>query len=127
MPAAKKLTEAELLEIEKMAEKGLTQVEIAKIKGMDVKTLRKYGLEAYERGAANVVMQLKEALIVTALTGDVQALKFGLKNLSDWTDSTKTEISGPGGTAININTNMSDEELDKAIALKLKQLKLKED
>lgn len=80
------LTEKELQEIESMAGIGLTQEEIASVKGISVDSLRKYAGHVVRRGKAKAIAMVAETLFKKAIAGNMTAIIFYLKTQAKWSE-----------------------------------------
>ena len=86
--AAKPLTPERLRQIETAAGCGLSDEEVARIVGVDPKTLDRPKIrKALERARASIVQQVAAALIRKALAGNIPAAVFYLKAKAGWRDT----------------------------------------
>ncbi|MCI3860083.1 helix-turn-helix domain containing protein [Lactococcus garvieae] len=102
------LTDEGLIKIEGWARDGLSEEQIAHNMGISRKTLsewkNKYSdiSDTLKRGKEVVDYEVENALLQSALDGNVTAQIFWLKNRkpTQWKDKQETEISGEVGTKI---------------------------
>lgn len=81
---SKKPGKQDLQEIEALAGIGLTQQQIADIKGLCVDTLRKYARLHLIRGKSKGIAKLAETAYKRALAGNTAILIFLLKTQAGW-------------------------------------------
>lgn len=99
---------------------GLSDEQICKNLGISIQTFYNYKnehiefLEAIKKGKDVVDFEIENALMKKAMSGDVTAQIFWLKNRKklEWSDTQKFEYSGKLDHTITIK-EMSDEELLK--------------
>nr|WP_278186305.1 terminase small subunit [Lactococcus garvieae] len=102
------MTDEGLIKIEGWARDGLSEEQIAHNMGISRKTLsewkNKYSdiSDTLKRGKEVVDYEVENALLQSALDGNVTAQIFWLKNRkpTQWKDKQETEISGEVGTKI---------------------------
>lgn len=83
----KKPTKQDLLEIESLAGLGLTQAQIAKIKGISIDILRKYSNNSYQQGKAKAIAKVAKTAFEMAVSGKNTAMTiFFLKTQARWTE-----------------------------------------
>jgi hypothetical protein len=83
----KKLSKKDLEEIEAMAARGLTQQQIADIKGICVETLVKYGATHYCRGKSKGIGKVCQTAFNMATSGKHGAMtRFYLRTQAGWTE-----------------------------------------
>jgi len=106
--------------VEELASQGLPKYQIAHLIGISYETLNEKTKDypdfsdAIERGKAQGIETITNALFHKARTGDTAAIKYYLNNRSDdWSETQKHELSGPGGGPIN-SVSMSKEDYEKA-------------
>lgn len=88
-----------------MVATGLYEYQIAKIMGIDQKTLHKYYPDELDVGLADITWKIGAKLVQTALSDKKDALeaqKFFLTRRTDglWSERKSIEVSGPNGGAI---------------------------
>ena len=91
----------EMLEkVKNLAARGLTQKQIGDAIGISHQTMAKYKnknaefVEAIKEGQALGIAEISNALFDTALSGNVAAQIFYMKNRAGWTDKQEVEHSG---------------------------------
>lgn len=108
------LTDEGLIKIEGWARDGLSEEQIAHNMGISRKTLsewkNKYSdiSDTLKRGKEVVDYEVENALLQSALDGNVTAQIFWLKNRkpTQWKDKQETEITGKDGDALSINIKL---------------------
>lgn len=108
------LTEEGLIKLEGWARDGLTDEQIAHNMDISVATLYNYKknhleiLEALKRGKEVVDYEVENALLQSALEGNVTAQIFWLKNRKphQWKDKRETEVTGKDGDALSIEIKL---------------------
>jgi len=104
-------------QVEAMAGYGVPEADIARVIGIDPKTLRKHYREELDTGHVKAGARVAENLYRKA-TGEgreaVTAAIFWLKTRCGWKETTAHEISGRGGSPIEV-ADHSPRELAKAI------------
>ena len=101
-------TEAEIKECFELAD-VLSQKQLADYFGCTANTLRAaFGRqpelsEAYRKGKALGVTKVAKSLAAKALDGDINAAKFYLSHQAGWTETKRTEVSGPDGEPIEMD------------------------
>lgn len=108
------LTEEGLIKIEGWARDGLSEEQISHNMGISRKTLsewkNKYSdiSDTLKRGKEVVDYEVENALLQSALDGNVTAQIFWLKNRkpAQWKDKQETEITGKDGDALSINIKL---------------------
>ena len=97
------ITPSNLLQIEKMASRGMTVEQICSVLRIDKSTLyrkakqKKEIIEALERGRAGGIMKITNVLFDQAIAGDMTAVIFYLRNrdAGNWNkQSQKIEVEG---------------------------------
>lgn len=86
-----------------MAEKQCTQTEIASALEISVDTLERRYADIYRSGKESGKAKLRTKLFAEAMTGVPQILVFVAKNYLGMADKVSQEISGPNGSAIQID------------------------
>lgn len=99
--------------VEELAGQGLPKYQIAHVIGISYETLNEKTKEypefsdAIERGKAQGIETITNALFLKAQTGDTAAIKYYLNNRSDeWSETQKYEHSGPGGGPIETSSKV---------------------
>lgn len=83
----KKPTKKDLEEIQALASMGLTQQQIADIKEICVDTLRKYSLEAFNKGKSKGIAKVAQTAFAMAVSGKSPAMTiFYLKTQAGWVE-----------------------------------------
>jgi len=62
--------------------------------------------EAYRKGKAMAIIQMAGSLQMKGLDGDVGAAKFWLSHQAGWSETKRTELSGPNGDPIEMDVDM---------------------
>ena len=107
--------------VEELAGQGLPKYQIAHLIGISYETFNEKAKEfsdfsdAIERGKAQGIETMTNALFHKAQTGDTAAIKYYLNNRSDdWSETQKHVHSGPNdGPIETINREMTAEEAAK--------------
>jgi hypothetical protein len=117
----------ELVELEKLCAMQCTDEEIAAFFGVSTKTVeRRRKVQRFsdvmEQARAKGRVSVRRNLFRLASTGNVAAAIFLAKNLLGYRDVVASELSGPDGRPISIDSrpdlsNLSDEELDQLQSL----------
>jgi predicted transcriptional regulator len=100
----------DLKQVEGLASRGLTEQQIADSLGVSSDTIgrrkKKYAdfAEAIKRGHAKGVGKIANALFEQAMSGQVAAAIFYMKNRANWTD--KQQHTGPGGGPIKVESTL---------------------
>ncbi len=88
----------DIKKVETLASRGLTQQQICDALGICVQTLinRKKSnielMEAIKRGTAQGIAEVVNSLFEAAVSGNVQAIQFFLKNRAGWKDKVDIEL-----------------------------------
>jgi hypothetical protein len=80
-----------------MSAYGIPQDDIAKVIGIDPKTLRKHYSEQLEKGSIEATAKVAEFLFRQATTNNVAAAMFWMKCRAGWSEKTRVEVSTPSG------------------------------
>lgn len=82
--------------VEAMSSYGIPQSDIAKVIGVDDKTLRKYYREELDTATAKANAQVAQRLYKKCLEGDTTSMIFWMKTRAKWAETDKREhkISG---------------------------------
>jgi hypothetical protein len=99
----KRLTPAELAEIQALAGLGLTQEQVARVKGMCPDTLRKYAQDDWQLGKAKALARVSRTAYELAVSGKCPAMTmFYLKSQARWREYPLEDLSQIlGGPAIH--------------------------
>ena len=81
---------------------GTTQEDIARIIGIDAKTLRKHYRDELDLSRAKANATIGGALFNKAKGGDTAAMIFWMKTQAGWREKQEIEYSGPDGGAIDM-------------------------
>ncbi len=117
----------DLVELEKLCAMQCTDEEIAAFFGVSTKTIerrrkvQRFG-DIMEQARAKGRVSVRRNLFRLASNGNVAAAIFMAKNLLGYRDVVASELSGPDGRPISIDSrpdlsNLSDEELDQLQSL----------
>jgi hypothetical protein len=98
----------DLDQIEKLAQIGATQHEMAHFLGVSTGLIeerlsRPEFRAAWDRGQANLKLSLRRQQVKLADTGNVTMLIWLGKQLLNQSDKVSTEVSGPSGSAVTID------------------------
>jgi len=99
-PPTFKPTDEQRLRIEQGAAIGIPQEDMAKLLGIDAKTLRKHFREELDNGSTKANMVVGGALFNKAKGGDTSALIFWAKTRMGWKETNTTEHTGKEGGPI---------------------------
>ena len=115
------------IELEKLCAMQCTDEEIAAFFGVSTKTIERRRKvprfsDVMEQGRAKGRVSVRRNLFRLASNGNVAASIFLAKNLLGYRDVVASELSGPDGRPISIDSrpnlsNLSDEELDQLQSL----------
>lgn len=97
-------------QVEAMAAYGIPEPDIARVTGVDPKTLRKYYREELDLGEAKANAQVAGFLFSAAKNGNVTAQIFWLKTRAKWRE-TPVELKHSGSIGRKDLSELSDEEL----------------
>src|ERR1700694_4962290 len=97
-------------QVEAMAAYGIPEPDIARVTGVDPKTLRKHYREELDLGEAKANAQVAGFLFNAAKNGNVTAQIFWLKTRAKWRE-TPFELKHSGSIARKDLSEVSDEEL----------------
>jgi hypothetical protein len=108
-------------QVEAMAGFGVPEIDIARVVGIDPKTLRKHYRDELDTGHVKANAKVAENLYRKA-TGEgreaVTAAIFWLKTRAGWKETAIHEVSGPEGRPLEV-IDTSPREMAKAILLTL--------
>jgi len=90
--------------VEAMSSYGIPQDDIAKVIGIDAKTLRKYYGHELDTASAKANSQVAQRLYNKCLDGDTSSMIFWLKTRAKWAETIKQEHSG----SLTLNTIVED-------------------
>ena len=108
-----------------MAAYGIPEHDIARVVGIDPKTLRKHYRDELDMGETKANAQIAGFLFNAAKSGNVSAQIFWLKTRARWRE-TPTELRHSGSVYTKELSEMTDEELLKIIGTVLTDAKLVE-
>lgn len=91
--------------VEQMAAVGIPQEGIARVVGIDPKTLRKYFDEELSTAAIKANAKIGGTLYNKAVNGDTSAAIWWSKARMKWSEKTETELSGELDSNINVEIN----------------------
>lgn len=97
---AREISKEQRKRVKDMAAIRCTQEEIAAIEGMARETLRTHFAVELEEGAAIGALYVKKRLRDLINDGEPSAIFFYLKTQCGWRETSRTEITGPGGEAL---------------------------
>lgn len=100
-PSYKKTDEGSKI-VEQMAAVGIPQEGIARVIGIDPKTLRKYYDDEISTAAIKANAKIGGTLYNKAINGDTSAAIWWSKARMRWSEKTETELSGELDQKINI-------------------------
>jgi hypothetical protein len=86
-------TDAQIATVRAMSAYGIPQDDIAKVIGIDPKTLRKHYSEQLEKGSIEATAKVAEFLFRQATTKNVAAAMFWMKCRAGWSEKTRVEVS----------------------------------
>tara|TARA_R100001377_G_scaffold40409_1_gene22576 strand:- start:4300 stop:4656 length:357 start_codon:yes stop_codon:yes gene_type:complete len=95
-----KRTDEEAEAVSMMAAVGISQENIAKVIGVDIKTLTKYYREEIDTAWIKANAKVGGAMYNKAIGGDVQAQKYWMGCRAGWKETSVNEISGEEGGPI---------------------------
>jgi hypothetical protein len=88
--------------VEAMISYGIPQEDIAKVVGIDPKTLRKHYEHEIDTATAKANSQVAQRLYKKCMADDTASIIFWLKTRAKWAETVKQEISGADGGDIVI-------------------------
>ena len=97
-------------QVEAMAAYGIPEIDIARVVGVDPKTLRKYYRDELDMGETKANAQVAGFLFNSARSGNVTAQIFWLKTRARWRE-TPTELRHSGSIGRKDMHEYTDEEL----------------
>ena len=101
-------SDEEIAECKRLAA-SVTKTQLADYFGCSFNTLRAAMVrqpllsEAYRKGKAMAIIQMAGSLQMKGLDGDVGAAKFWLSHQAGWSETKRTELSGPHGDPIEMD------------------------
>ena len=97
-------------QVEAMAAYGIPEIDIARVVGVDPKTLRKHYRDELDMGETKANAQVAGFLFNAARSGNVTAQIFWLKTRARWRE-TPTELRHSGSVGRRELSEITDEEL----------------
>tara|TARA_R110002049_G_scaffold281333_1_gene460850 strand:+ start:14143 stop:14532 length:390 start_codon:yes stop_codon:yes gene_type:complete len=97
---AHKPTKAQLGQVEAMAGYGIPQADIARVVGIDLKTLHKHYRHELDVGSAKATAEVAKTLYEQAIGGNIAALIFWMKARAGWSEKFRLEHTGEDGGPI---------------------------
>lgn len=113
MPKKYEPTEEQRKFITLMAIGGITKEVMARVMGIDRKTLDKAYKEELDANVPKAHAKIVGALYNAALKGNVTAMIFYLKTRLGWQEVNRLEHTGEDGGAINVNINLTPKDSKK--------------
>src|SRR5690348_6679565 len=101
-------------QVEAMAGYGIPEIDIARVVGVDPKTLRKHYRDELDMGETKANAQVAGFLFNAARSGNVTAQIFWLKTRARWRE-TPTELRHSGAVGTYDMTKLSDGDLERLI------------
>lgn len=89
-----KRTDEEAAAVSMMAAVGISQENIAKVIGIDVKTMTKYYREEIDTAWIKANAKVGGAMYNKAISGDVQAQKYWMGCRAGWKETASLEVEG---------------------------------
>ena len=89
--------------VEAMSSYGIPHEDIAKVIGIDDKTLRKHYRTELDTACAKANSQVAQRLYKKCMEGDTSSMIFWLKTRARWAETVKQEITGKDGEAIKVS------------------------
>lgn len=100
-------SETERKLVERMAACGITQEQIAKVVGIDPKTLRKYCADELDHASTRANANVAASLYQAAIKGNVSAQIFWCKTRLGWKEVQAVEHSGKlENIVVNVSTKL---------------------
>jgi len=99
-------------QVEAMAAYGIPEIDIARVVGVDPKTLRKHYRDELDMGETKANAQVAGFLFNSARSGNVTAQIFWLKTRARWKE-TPTELRHFGAVGTFDADELSDAELER--------------
>jgi hypothetical protein len=109
-------------QVEAMAAYGIPEFDIARVVGIDPKTLRKYYFDELDLGSTKANAQVAGFLFNSARNGNVSAQIFWLKTRARWRE---TPMEHEITSKVDVS-KMTDEELERRIAFLSRELDIPE-
>ena len=112
-------SDEEIVECRKFAS-SITKQQLADYFGCSFNTLQAAMVrqpllsEAYRKGKAMAIIDMAGSLQSKGLDGDVGAAKFWLSHQAGWTETKRTELSGPNGDPIDVDMHWTVEVVNSA-------------
>jgi hypothetical protein len=111
-----KPTERDRKTAEAMTAYGIPQDIVAKVLGIDKKTLIKYYREELDTAKAKAIASVAEMLYAQCKQGNVTAMIFYLKTQAKWSERIQHESIGDQVVRLNWSKPIADSEEDEADA-----------
>ncbi|MES2531939.1 MAG: hypothetical protein V4636_12955 [Pseudomonadota bacterium] len=92
--------------VEMLSAVGVPHDDIARMIGIDPKTLRLHFREELDLGSAKATAQIAQRLYQRAIGGDLGAMIFWLKARAGWREKHQIEHTGTGGGPIQVITGV---------------------
>src|SRR5690242_4632694 len=106
---------AQRRQVEAMAAYGIPEIDIARVVGIDPKTLRKHYRDELDLGEVKANTQVASFLFNSAKSGNVSAQIFWLKTRARWHETPPTELRHSGSIGRRDMSELTDEELTAII------------
>ena len=88
--------------VEAMVSYGIPHEDIAKVIGIDDKTLRKYYRSEIDTASAKANAQVAQRLYKKCMKDDTQSIIFWLKTRAKWAETIKNELTGKDGGELSM-------------------------
>jgi hypothetical protein len=85
-----------------MVSYGIPHEDIAKVIGIDDKTLRKYYRSEIDTASAKANAQVAQRLYKKCMKDDTQSIIFWLKTRAKWAETIKNELTGKDGGELSM-------------------------
>lgn len=92
--------------VEAMVSYGIPHEDIAKVIGIDDKTLRKHYRHEIDTASAKANSQVAQRLYKKCMNDDTASIIFWLKTRAKWAETQKHEHGGDGGGPIQIEATL---------------------
>ena len=92
--------------VEAMVSYGIPHEDIAKVIGIDDKTLRKHYRIEIDTASAKANAQVAQRLYKKCMGDDTASIIFWLKTRAKWAETIKQEHTGEGGGPVNLNATV---------------------
>lgn len=107
-------TEQQRGTVRAMAAYGVPEEDIAKVIGIDPKTLRKHYRRELDTAHVEATAKVAQSLYSQATGGNVAAAIFWMKARAGWSERIRTEVTGADGAAVTLQVKIVDEGSDPA-------------